>query len=52
MIDLQSNRRLGATLVVPFRERNAVKFGLSVGVRTKYGNDFTQLLLTYQRMLN
>ena len=52
LIDLQSNRRLGATLVVPFRERNAVKFGLSVGVRTKYGNDFTQLLLTYQRMLN
>lgn len=52
LIDEQSNRRLGATLVVPFRQRNAVKFGYSLGVRTKYGNDFSQLLVTYQRVLH
>ena len=52
LADLQSNRRFGATLVVPFRLRNAVKFGFSTGTRTRYGNDFTQVLITYQRVLN
>lgn len=49
--DLQSNRRFGATLVVPFRGRNAVKFGLSTGTRTRYGNDFIQFLVAYQRVI-
>ena len=52
LIDEQSNRRLGVTLVVPFWGRNAVKFGYSLGVRTKYGNDFSQLLVTYQRVIH
>lgn len=51
LIDLQSNRRFGATAVVPFRGRNAVKLGVSTGTRTRYGNDFSQFLLTYQRLL-
>jgi len=50
--DLQRNRRFGATLMVPFRGRNAVKFGFSAGTRTRYGNDFRQLLIVYQRILN
>jgi hypothetical protein len=52
LADLQSNRRLGATLAVPFRGRNAVKFGFSMGTRTRYGNDFRQFLVSYQRFLH
>jgi hypothetical protein len=49
--DLQSNRRLGATLVMPFAGRNAIKFGFSAGTRTRYGNDFRQFIVSYQRVL-
>ena len=52
LVDLQSNRRIGTTLVVPFRGRNAVKLGFSTGTRTRYGNDFRQLLVTYQRIFD
>lgn len=48
LVDLQNNRRFGATLVVPFAGRHAVKAGYSVGIRTRYGNDFKQFLATYQ----
>jgi len=51
LVDLQSNRRLGVTLVVPFRVRNAVKMGFSTGTRTRYGNDFNQFLVSYQRLM-
>ena len=46
LTDLQSNSRLGATIVVPFRGRYAVKVGYSTGARTRYGADFNQFLVT------
>jgi hypothetical protein len=49
--DLQQNARVGATMVVPFLGRHALKFGYSLGVRTRSGSDVEQLLLTYQVLL-
>jgi hypothetical protein len=46
--DLQSNRRFGGTLVVPFAGRHAIKVGYSIGTRTRYGDDFRKLLVAYQ----
>jgi len=51
LADLQSNRRFGGTVVVPFAGRHAIKFGYSMGTRTRYGNDFSQFLVTYQVLL-
>lgn len=51
LADIQSNRRFGGTIVVPFGGRHAIKAGYSVGTRTRYGNDFSQFLLTYQVLL-
>lgn len=51
MADLQSNRRIGATVVVPFGGRHAIKLGYSTGTRTRFGNDFDQFLVTYQTLL-
>jgi hypothetical protein len=48
LVDVQSNSRVGAMLVVPFRGRHSVKIGYFVGVRTEFGSDFDQLLVTYQ----
>jgi len=42
------NLKLGGTLVVPIHGRHAIKIGYANGVVTRYGNDFDQLLLTYQ----
>jgi len=52
LVDLQSNRRFGGTVVVPFAGRHAVKLGYSIGTRTRYGNDFKQFLMTYQVLLH
>jgi len=51
MADLQSNRRIGATVVIPFGGRHAIKVGYSTGTRTRFGNDFDQFLVTYQTLL-
>ena len=48
----QSNVKLGGTLVVPFLRRHAIKVGYAAGVITRYGEDFRQLLLSYQMVLN
>ena len=50
--DLQSNRRFGGTLVVPFAGRHAIKVGYSIGTRTRYGDDFRKLLVAYQVLLS
>jgi len=52
LVDLQSNRRFGGTVVFPFAGRHAVKLGYSIGTRTRYGNDFKQFLMTYQVLLH
>ena len=49
--DTQRNLKIGATVVVPFGDRNAIKIGYAKGVVTKYGNDFDQFLLSYQVLL-
>jgi len=45
------NLKLGGTLVVPIHKRHAIKFGYANGVVTRYGNDFNQLLVSYQVVL-
>jgi hypothetical protein len=50
--DLQSNRRFGGTLVVPFAGRHAIKVGYSIGTRTRYGDDFRKLVVAYQVLLS
>jgi len=50
LIDVQQNSRIGATLVVPFKGRNAIKLGYATGVFTEFGTDFDQYMVTYQRL--
>jgi hypothetical protein len=49
--DAQSNLKIGATVVVPFLGRHAIKIGYANGIVTRYGNDFDQFLLSYQVVL-
>ncbi|GMR22246.1 MAG: hypothetical protein BMS9Abin37_0581 [Acidobacteriota bacterium] len=46
--DLQRNSRVGATVVVPFRGRYAIKASYSTGVVTESGEDYETFLLSYQ----
>lgn len=46
--DRQRNLKLGGTLVFPFRQRHAIKIGYATGVIVRYGEDFDELLLSYQ----
>jgi hypothetical protein len=46
--DTQRNVKIGGTIVVPFHRRHAIKIGYANGVITRYGNDFDQLLISYQ----
>jgi hypothetical protein len=48
LVDVQNNSRVGAMVVVPFGGRHAIKLGYFVGVRTEFGSDFDQFLVTYQ----
>lgn len=50
--DLQRNSRVGATVVVPFRRRHAVKVGYSAGVVTESGGDYETLLLSFTTLVN
>lgn len=50
LIDVQKNSRLGGTVVVPFKGRNAVKIGYATGLFTEFGTDFDQILVSYQRL--
>lgn len=49
--DTQRNIKLGGTLVFPFAGRHAIKIGYASGVVTEFGNDFDQLLVSYQQLL-
>lgn len=48
LVDVQRNSRIGATIVVPFLGRHAIKAGYSRGVVTDFGTDFQQFLVSYQ----
>lgn len=45
--DLQRNSRLGATVVIPFKRRHAVRLGYSTGLVTESGGDFDTISLNY-----
>ncbi len=45
--DVQRNARLGGTLVVPVHKLQAIKVGYSRSVKTEFGSDFDQFLVTY-----
>ena len=47
----QSNVKLGGTLVVPFLKRHAIKIGYADGIITRYGNDFSQFIVSYNLVL-
>lgn len=49
--DTQRNMKLGGTLVFPFQGRHAVKIGYASGIVTEFGNDFDQVLVSYQQLL-
>jgi len=52
LADLQDNSRVGATLVFPYGGRYAVKMGYSVSMRTRFGVDSSQFLVTWQSLLH
>jgi hypothetical protein len=52
LIDWQHSSKVGATLVVPFLGRHAIKVGYNIGAYTKFGNDFDQFVVSYQVLLN
>ena len=45
--DLQRNSRIGATLVLPFKKRHAIRAALSTGTITESGGDFESFSLHY-----
>lgn len=49
--DELDNLKLGGTIAFPFRRRHAIKIGYASGVITRFGNDFDQLLLSYNVVL-
>lgn len=46
--NLQKNLKVGGTMVIPFLGRHAIKIGYANGVITRYGDDFNEVLLSYQ----
>ena len=48
----QNNVKLGGTLVVPFLKRHAIKIGYADGIITRYGNDFSQFIVSYNMVLH
>ena len=44
----RKNLKVGGTLVIPFMERHAIKLGYANGVIVRYGDDFNEVLLSYQ----
>lgn len=49
--NLQNNSRIGATLAIPLPGRSAIKLAYSAGTRTRFGSDFNQITVAYQRLL-
>ena len=48
----QRNLKIGGTLVIPFLGRHAIKIGYADGVVIRYGDDFSQFLLSYQMLID
>jgi hypothetical protein len=46
--DARRNLKVGGTVVIPFLERHAIKIGYANGVIVRYGDDFNEVLLSYQ----
>ena len=46
--DLQNSSRYGAMFAFRLNRHNALKLGFSSGISTRYGANFTSLLLAYQ----
>ena len=49
--DAQNNSRFGGTFVKPLSRRQVIKLGYATGVRTRFGTDFDQFLLSYQVLI-
>jgi hypothetical protein len=49
--DARRNLKVGGTVVIPFLERHAIKIGYANGVIARYGNDFSEVLLSYQVLI-
>jgi hypothetical protein len=52
LIDVRQNSSFGATLVLPFKGRHAIKLGFATGIFIEFGGDFDQFLVSYQMLLN
>jgi hypothetical protein len=50
--NLQRDAKIGATVVYPFAGRHALKGGVSVGMVTGSGRDFSTVIVTYSVLLN
>ena len=50
MNDRQSNSRIGATLVLPVKKRNSLKFAFSTGAIIRSGADFSTFSVGWQTM--
>lgn len=48
--DEQNSSRFGAAFAFRLNQRNALKLGFTSGISTRYGSDFTSLLIAYQYM--
>jgi hypothetical protein len=48
MHDRQSNSRIGATLVLPVKKRNSLKFAFSTGAIIRSGADFSTFSVGWQ----
>ena len=48
----QDNSRVGATIVLPFARRHAIKLAFLTALRTELGSDSNQALVSYQVLLN
>jgi len=48
--DLQNSSRIGAAFAYKLSKHNAIKIAITSGLTTRYGADFTSVLLVYQFM--
>jgi len=48
--DLQNSSRFGAVFALKLNKNNALKLALTSGISTRYGADFTSLIIAYQLM--
>jgi len=49
--DKQNNVKIGGTVVLPFLKRHAIKIGYADSIITRFGNDFSQFIVSYNLVL-